>query len=130
MTTLSYPERFLRLFTEVKPGEAGVALIRHVEGERPVGNNIDVDFKVPQQVQVGYFQEFKDDWSFTMDAVWFDTSEFGIQRVNVSDNDVSFPAAATSIRSSRADCLRFAMRAFLGIHQCRKRLGPSDYVGQ
>lgn len=54
--------------------------------------NIDVDFKVPQQVQVGYFQEFKDDWSFTLDAVWLDTSEFGVQHVSVSDNDVSFPA--------------------------------------
>lgn len=54
--------------------------------------DIDVDFKVPQQVQVGYFQEFKDDWSFTLDAVWLDTSEFGIQHVSVSDNDVSFPA--------------------------------------
>jgi len=54
--------------------------------------NIDVDFKVPQQVQVGYFQEFKDDWSFTLDAVWIDTSEFGIQHVSVSDDDVSFPS--------------------------------------
>ena len=27
MTPLSYPERFLRLFTEVKPGEGGVALM-------------------------------------------------------------------------------------------------------
>jgi long-chain fatty acid transport protein len=54
--------------------------------------DIDVDFKVPQQVQVGYFQEFKDDWSFTLDAVWIDTSEFGIQHVSVSDDDVSFPS--------------------------------------
>ena len=54
--------------------------------------DIDVDFKVPQQVQVGYFQEFNDDWSFTLDAVWIDTSEFGIQHVSVSDDDVSFPS--------------------------------------
>lgn len=53
---------------------------------------IDVDFKVPQQVQVGYFQEFNDDWSFTLDAVWLDTSEFGVQHVSVSDTDVSVPA--------------------------------------
>lgn len=54
--------------------------------------NVNVDFKVPQQAQVGYFQEFMDDWSFTLDAVWLDTSEFGIEHVSVSDLDVSVPA--------------------------------------
>jgi len=40
--------------------------------------DVDVDFKIPQQVQMGYYQEFRDDWSFTVDAVWFDTSVYGL----------------------------------------------------
>lgn len=53
---------------------------------------VNVDLKVPQQVQVGYFQEFKDKWSFTLDAVWIDTSEFKIEHVSVGSESVSLPA--------------------------------------
>jgi len=53
--------------------------------------NVDVDFKVPQQVQLGYYQEFRDDWSFTVDAVWLDMSEFGIQHVSIGADHVSLP---------------------------------------
>jgi len=54
--------------------------------------NVDVDFKVPQQVQVGYYQEFKEDWSFTVDALWLDMSEFGIEHVSVGADHVSLPS--------------------------------------
>lgn len=54
--------------------------------------DIDVDFKVPQQLQMGYFQELSEDWSFTVDAIWLDTSEFGIQHVSVGNNGTSLPA--------------------------------------
>jgi len=52
--------------------------------------NVDVDFKVPQQVQLGYYQEFRDDWSFTVDTVWIDMSEFGIEHVSIGTDHVSF----------------------------------------
>ena len=54
--------------------------------------NVDVDFKVPQQVQLGYYQEFSDDWSFTVDTVWIDMSEFGIQHVSIGTDHVSLPS--------------------------------------
>jgi long-chain fatty acid transport protein len=54
--------------------------------------DVDVDFKVPQQVQLGYYQEFRDDWSFTVDAVWLDMSEFGIEHVSVGTDHVSLPS--------------------------------------
>lgn len=57
-----------------------------------LGRDVDVDFEVPQQVQVGYFQQFKNDWSFTLDAIWFDTSEFGIESVSIGADRLSLPA--------------------------------------
>lgn len=57
-----------------------------------LGRDIDVNFEVPQQVQVGYFQQFTDDWSFTLDALWLDTSEFGIESVSVGDDHLSLPS--------------------------------------
>ena len=53
--------------------------------------NVNVDLKVPQSVQMGYFQEFKDDWSFTLDAIWLDTSEFKIEHLSVGSDHVSLP---------------------------------------
>ena len=54
--------------------------------------NVNVDFKVPQQVQLGYYQKFKEDWSFTADAIWVDMSEFGIEHVSVGPDHISFPS--------------------------------------
>jgi len=54
--------------------------------------SIDVDFKVPQQVQLGYYQEFRDDWSFTADALWIEMSEFGIEHVSVGPDHISLPS--------------------------------------
>ena len=52
---------------------------------------VNVDLKVPQQVQMGYFQEFENNWSFTFDAVWLDTSEFKIEQLSVGPDSVSLP---------------------------------------
>ena len=51
--------------------------------------HIDVDFKVPEMAQLGYYQEFMDKWSFTLDGMWINTSAFGINHVSVSGNKVS-----------------------------------------
>jgi len=48
--------------------------------------NIDVQFKVPEQVQLGYYQAFKDDWSFTLDVMWINMSAFGINHVSVNSD--------------------------------------------
>jgi long-chain fatty acid transport protein len=48
--------------------------------------NIDVDFKVPEQLQVGYHQEFMEDWSFSLDAMWINMSAFGINHVSVNSD--------------------------------------------
>jgi long-chain fatty acid transport protein len=52
--------------------------------------HIDVDFKVPAMAQLGYYQEFMDKWSFTLDGMWLNTSAFGINHVSVSGTQVSF----------------------------------------
>jgi long-chain fatty acid transport protein len=51
--------------------------------------HIDVDFKVPAQGQLGYYQAFMDDWSFTVDALWINMSAFGINHVSVGTDHVS-----------------------------------------
>jgi long-subunit fatty acid transport protein len=51
--------------------------------------NIDVKFRVPEQIQLGYYQEFRDDWSFTADAVWINMSAFGINHVSVNSDMTS-----------------------------------------
>ena len=56
------------------------------------GQEIDVDFVIPQQIQLGYYQEFKKDWSFTLDAMWIDMSAFGLEHVSVGTDHVSLPS--------------------------------------
>lgn len=51
--------------------------------------NIDVKFKVPEQLQLGYYQAFKKDWSFTADAMWVNMSAFGINHVSVNSDMTS-----------------------------------------
>ena len=53
------------------------------------GQNIDVDFKVPEQVHLGYYQDLTKDWSFTLDAMWINMSQFGINHVSVDSASVS-----------------------------------------
>ena len=55
--------------------------------------SIDVDFKVPEQVQLGYYQEFREDWSFTADAIWINMSNFGINHVSFN-SDMSSASAS------------------------------------
>jgi long-chain fatty acid transport protein len=50
---------------------------------------IDVDFKVPQQLQLGLFHQIDDRYSVTADIVWIDTSEFGITSVSAGPDHVS-----------------------------------------
>jgi long-chain fatty acid transport protein len=51
--------------------------------------DIDVDFKVPEQIQLGYYQALTEDWSFTLDAMWINMSQFGINHVSVDSASVS-----------------------------------------
>jgi len=51
--------------------------------------DIDVDFTVPEMVQLGYYQAFRDKWSFTVDTLWVNMSEFGVTHVSVDSANVS-----------------------------------------
>jgi long-chain fatty acid transport protein len=51
--------------------------------------SIDVKFRVPEIVQLGYYQAFKQDWSFTADALWINMSAFGINHVSVNSDMTS-----------------------------------------
>jgi len=66
--------------------------------------NIDVKFKVPEMVQLGYYQAFKKDWSFTADAVWVNMSAFGINHVSVNSDMTS---ATVSLDGSFKDMYIF-----------------------
>jgi len=51
--------------------------------------NIDVKFKVPEMLQLGYYQAFNKDWSFTADALWVNMSAFGINHVSINSDMTS-----------------------------------------
>ncbi len=54
-----------------------------------LGTEVDVDFKVPAQAQAGFYTEFSDRWSMTVDAIWINMSEFGITRVSIAQDDIA-----------------------------------------
>jgi long-chain fatty acid transport protein len=54
-----------------------------------LGQEIDVDFKVPQQVQLGLFHQINERYSVTADIFWIDMSEFGVTSVSAGPDHVS-----------------------------------------
>ena len=54
-----------------------------------LGTEVDVDFTVPAQAQVGVYTELSDRWSLTGDLLWINMSEFGITRVSVAQDRIS-----------------------------------------
>ena len=66
--------------------------------------HIDVKFKVPESVQVGYYQDLTKDWSFTLDAMWINMSAFGINHVSVNSDMTS---ATVSVDGSFKDTYVF-----------------------
>ena len=66
--------------------------------------NIDVKFKVPEMVQLGYYQDLTEDWSFTADTMWVNMSTFGINHVSVNSDMTS---ATVSLDGSFKDTWLF-----------------------
>ena len=66
--------------------------------------SIDVKFKVPEMVQLGYYQDLNDDWSFTADMLWVNMSGFGINHVSVNSDMTS---ATVSLDGSFKDTYAF-----------------------
>jgi long-chain fatty acid transport protein len=58
-----------------------------------LGSEIDVDFEVPQQVQLGLFHQLDDRFSITADILWLDMSEFGVTSVSAGPDHVSVGSA-------------------------------------
>jgi len=54
-----------------------------------LGGDIDVDFKIPQQVQLGLFHQINDRYSMTADIWFIDMSEFGLSSVSAGPDTVS-----------------------------------------
>lgn len=54
-----------------------------------LGQEIEVDFKVPQQVQLGVFHQVNDRYSVTADIFYIDMSEFGLTSVSAGPDTVS-----------------------------------------
>lgn len=47
---------------------------------------IDVDFKIPAQLQLGLYHEFSNKLSFTADGIWVNMSRFGINSVSIGSD--------------------------------------------
>ena len=47
-----------------------------------LGQEIVVDFTVPQQLQLGVFHQLNDRYSVTADIIWLDMSEFAVTSVS------------------------------------------------
>lgn len=54
-----------------------------------LGTEVDVKFKVPAQLQAGFYTEFSDRWSMTGDAMWVNMSDFGISRLSVEQDSLT-----------------------------------------
>jgi long-chain fatty acid transport protein len=54
-----------------------------------LGQEIDVDFTVPQQLQLGIFHQLNDRYSVTADIIWLDMSEFAVTSVSAGPDSVS-----------------------------------------
>jgi long-chain fatty acid transport protein len=50
--------------------------------------NIDVDFQVPEQLQIGIYHEINDKLSFTVDGIWLNMSRFGINSVSFGNDSL------------------------------------------
>jgi long-chain fatty acid transport protein len=62
-----------------------------------LGTEVDVDFTIPQQLQLGFYHELSEQWSVTGDLIWVDMSEFGITSVQVEQDHVSVDGAFDDI---------------------------------
>jgi long-chain fatty acid transport protein len=83
--------------SEIDPDLTGNPKLNNIDPLLQAGLNalglldedIDVDFTVPEQVQLGYYQGLSDDWSFTLDAIWINMSTFGVTHVSVDSDSVT-----------------------------------------
>jgi long-chain fatty acid transport protein len=57
-----------------------------------LGNQINVDFEVPQIANAGVFYQINSRYSITADALWLDMPEFGVNHVSVSEVGISVPS--------------------------------------
>ncbi len=48
-----------------------------------LGTEIDVDFTVPQQLQIGVYSDLTDRLAMTADLIWIDMSEFGVTHIDI-----------------------------------------------
>lgn len=85
--------------SELKPDLEGTPTIDNVDpllretlaAANLLGTEIDVDFTVPAQAQIGFHTKFSDRWSIAADWTWVDMSEFGITHIRVEQDSVSVP---------------------------------------
>ena len=50
---------------------------------------IDVDFRIPAQLQIGLYHELTDRLSLTVDGIWLNMSRFGINSVSIERDSLS-----------------------------------------
>jgi long-chain fatty acid transport protein len=63
-----------------------------------LGTEVDVDFTVPAQAQIGVYSELSPRWSVTGDLIWINMSEFGITRGSDDFQDMWIGSAGVKYR--------------------------------
>jgi len=54
-----------------------------------LNKEISFDTSIPQSVLVGMFHDFQNRWSFSLDALWMDFSNWGIENVEIGDTEIT-----------------------------------------
>jgi len=94
---LSPKTRFtVNWYSEVEPDEdPKVKLGRStlppdvVDAINDAGDDIDATIRVPQHVDMGFFHEFDNGWTATLDALWVEFSQFGLTELSVEGQDLN-----------------------------------------
>jgi long-chain fatty acid transport protein len=53
-----------------------------------LGTEVDVDFTVPANAQLGFHTQFGERWSLMGDVLWVDMSEFGLTHIKVEQDSI------------------------------------------
>lgn len=54
-----------------------------------LNKEISFDTSIPQAVLAGVYHDFQNRWSFSLDALWMDFSDWGLENVEIGDADIA-----------------------------------------
>jgi long-chain fatty acid transport protein len=75
-------------FNDLGPGIEAL-----LQASGAINDSIDVDFKIPEQLQIGIYHDVNDKLSVTADGIWVNMSRFGINSVSVGNDGQAFTSS-------------------------------------